>query len=392
MSIKLRSVPFAVFVVLPLLLLVSCETMDEPASPTESQRTGFVEIDPGVILDASETTSMQKAFNATAYPSLMGCTIAYDMAHDGGIQRRAAPSSGNGASTLFGDYTSRGATITEITTFNLATLSQYCVLWMEEDWYTALTAAEKTDLFAWVNTGGCVLIHGDNWSEFHADYGSPLKVFGFSYTNTNTSGITSNIGTHVTTTGVNTLYFDAADAILNVPVGATVLAKDPPNTYNLAAVAVIGMGKVAVISDDIFLNNTINNQDNRVLANNLLTWFCGITVNIDIKPMGYPNSINCNNMNGLITVAILSDANFDATMVDHSSVYFEGATEYHVNKKTNVPKRHVEDANMDGLLDLVLHFRMGDTNLDCSSTMGTLTGMLYSGWSINGWDSVNMVP
>ncbi|NIM48758.1 MAG: hypothetical protein GTN78_10340, partial [Gemmatimonadales bacterium] len=86
-----------------------------------------------------------------------------------------------------------------------------------------------------------------------------------------------------------------------------------------------------------------------------------IEVDIDIKPGSDPNSINCNNENGVVTVAILTTEDFDALTVDHATVTFEGASETHVDKKTGEPRRHEEDVDGDGDTDLVLHFRFGDT-------------------------------
>ncbi len=117
-----------------------------------------------------------------------------------------------------------------------------------------------------------------------------------------------------------------------------------------------------------------------------------IEVDIDIKPGSDPNSINCNNDNESITVAILSTDDFDARTVDHTTVTFEGASETHVNKKTGLARRHEEDVDpTDGDTDLVFHFRLGDTTLDCNSSDGTLTGETFSGQAIEGTDAVRTV-
>ncbi|MCH7928164.1 MAG: FG-GAP repeat protein, partial [Candidatus Dadabacteria bacterium] len=122
-----------------------------------------------------------------------------------------------------------------------------------------------------------------------------------------------------------------------------------------------------------------------------------IEVVVDIKPGSDPNSINCLR-NRTIAVAILTTStadgdpfDFDATTVDHTTVEFEGATESHVNKKTGVVKRHEKDVDRDGDTDLVLHFKLFDTNLGCESTEGLLTGQTFGGQAIEGTDSVNMI-
>jgi hypothetical protein len=116
-----------------------------------------------------------------------------------------------------------------------------------------------------------------------------------------------------------------------------------------------------------------------------------LTVSIDIKPGSDPNSINCNNIEGVITVAILTTEEFDATTVDHTSVTFEGAGETHVAKKSGEPRRHEEDVDYDGDTDLLFHFRLGDTDLTCDSTEGMLTGETFYGLPIEGIDTVRMI-
>ena len=110
---------------------------------------------------------------------------------------------------------------------------------------------------------------------------------------------------------------------------------------------------------------------------------------IDIKPDGDPNSIivNNRNKNGVIPVAILSDAGFDASSVDPSTVAFgpNGAVIAHASG-------HIDDVNMDGFPDLLLHFKTVDTGIASGDTSATLTGTTLGGESIEGMDSVNPVP
>lgn len=116
-----------------------------------------------------------------------------------------------------------------------------------------------------------------------------------------------------------------------------------------------------------------------------------VPAEILIKPEEDPNSVNCNNPEAIITVAILTSADFDATTVDQTTVVFEGASETHVDQTTGQPHRHQEDVDGDSDIDMVFHFRLGDTDLDCSATLGTLTGQTTSGMIIQGSDSLRMV-
>jgi len=106
---------------------------------------------------------------------------------------------------------------------------------------------------------------------------------------------------------------------------------------------------------------------------------------IDIKPGSDPNSINPKS-NGVIPVAIVTTGNFDATTVDPLSVAFgpNGATEFH-------GKGHIQDADGDGDLDLVLHFKTQDTGIQCGDTQASLTGQTFGGQAITGTDAIQTV-
>lgn len=141
--------------------------------------------------------------------------------------------------------------------------------------------------------------------------------------------------------------------------------------------------------------NGVNDSTGAAVTSGLVAQFTAIPdvqpVSIDIKPGSDPNSINCNNEREVITVAILSVTSFDATTVDHTTVLFEGASEAHVDRKSGEARRHEEDVDDDGDTDLILHFRLGDTELNCESDEGTLTGETFGGQAIEGTDSVSMV-
>ena len=141
---------------------------------------------------------------------------------------------------------------------------------------------------------------------------------------------------------------------------------------------------VGIPTSSVFVDDGFNNTRFFVLGED-------VDIDIDIKPGGDPNSINCNNDNGVITVAIRTTDDFDATTVDHSTIAFEGATEIHRDPRSDGPRRHEEDVDGDGDIDLVFHFRLGDTDLTCDSTEGTLTGETFDGQSVEGNDSVNMI-
>jgi hypothetical protein len=123
-------------------------------------------------------------------------------------------------------------------------------------------------------------------------------------------------------------------------------------------------------------------------------------VEIDVKAGSGSNSINVGS-NGVIAVAIMTNADFDATQVNAASVIFAGAAAAHYA---------VEDVDHDGDLDMLLHFRTAETDLEAiyadlvaddinndgildsvdQETLATLSGETLAGAAIEGADSLNI--
>lgn len=114
-----------------------------------------------------------------------------------------------------------------------------------------------------------------------------------------------------------------------------------------------------------------------------------ITVQIDIKPGSFPNSINLR-AGGTLPVAILSSETFDATTVDPITVKLAGAP---VKLKPNGrPMASVEHVNADGRLDLVVHVEIVALQLTSADTQAVLEGKTFGGTAIRGTDSVRVLP
>ena len=108
------------------------------------------------------------------------------------------------------------------------------------------------------------------------------------------------------------------------------------------------------------------------------------TVGIDIRPRN-PRNVIRPGTGGFVDVAALSEAGFDATTVDPVSVAFGpgGAA------PVGVPS--LADVDRDGLDDLVLTFRVGDTGITCGDTSATLAATTTTGVGISGEDGVMTV-
>ena len=127
---------------------------------------------------------------------------------------------------------------------------------------------------------------------------------------------------------------------------------------------------------------------------------------IDIKPTSCPNPANVSTKgNGVLPVAIVSSADFDATQVDPVTVLLEGVaplrwniedvtTPFDIDPDAGNACMECSTSGPDGLNDLTLKFKQKDVynaigdvyNRECKTLR--LTGQLYSGELIVGEDNV----
>ncbi len=108
-----------------------------------------------------------------------------------------------------------------------------------------------------------------------------------------------------------------------------------------------------------------------------------LTVALDIKPGGVPNSINLRSR-GVLPVAILTTATFDAATVSVGSVRLGSGA-------AGALSARLVDVDGDRDRDLLLQFETRDTGLACGDTIARLTGSTRSGTAIEGRDSVHVV-
>jgi len=116
-----------------------------------------------------------------------------------------------------------------------------------------------------------------------------------------------------------------------------------------------------------------------------------IKVPIDIKPGSDPNSINLSSA-GVVPVAILSSPAFNApAMVNPDTLALAGAKVKMVGKSSKL-LCHAEDANGDGLQDLVCQFVTAQILIDPGDSIAVLEGETFDGTPIMGQDSIKIVP
>ena len=113
------------------------------------------------------------------------------------------------------------------------------------------------------------------------------------------------------------------------------------------------------------------------------------TVEIDIKPGSDPNCFNING-HGVIPVAVLGAEDFDVTDIDLTSLSFGGLE---VRMRGNKgPLCSVDYSNDDPYLDLICQFEDDSSMWVPGDGEATLTGDLFDGTSIEGSDSICIVP
>ena len=117
-----------------------------------------------------------------------------------------------------------------------------------------------------------------------------------------------------------------------------------------------------------------------------------ISFEVDIKPNNVVNSINPGS-GGLIPVAILGSETFDVAGVNVGSLAF--GVPFGVPPCCPGPAHggHLEDVNLDGFTDLVLHFPTQETGISAGDTEACLTGALLDGYLFEeGCDMIRTVP
>lgn len=128
---------------------------------------------------------------------------------------------------------------------------------------------------------------------------------------------------------------------------------------------------------------------------NRLTVICDPAVRIveiDIKPGSDVNPLNVKSR-GVVPVAILTTPSFDATTVFPVSICFGSAVNSAARDCTAAHGMgHLEDVDLDGDTDLLLHFEMQETGIEHGDTSACLTGETMAGELIHGCDQIVTVP
>ena len=108
-----------------------------------------------------------------------------------------------------------------------------------------------------------------------------------------------------------------------------------------------------------------------------------IKVTIDVKPGDNPTSLEPHRDGGLVPIAVMSTAAFDAATIDTASI-----TAGPTGTEATPVRSMVEDIDKDGRADLITHVRLRDLALKCGDTVVQLRAMTKSGAAVEGEEKV----
>ncbi|MFQ5607172.1 MAG: choice-of-anchor D domain-containing protein, partial [Candidatus Zixiibacteriota bacterium] len=185
-------------------------------------------------------------------------------------------------STIVSDLTLRGAVVlVNSDTLTPALLDSVDIFWTHD--FPGWSPAELTALSNWVNAGGSLLFEGDeSWSA----YNQLLAAIGvnIAFASGGSTGITTNIFPHETTTGVARLNLVSnLGHLSNVSAPAGLLVSDISNQEH-CAYSSAGVGRVVAVANEDFINAAIGSEDNQLFANQVFDWLASAVDWLTVTP------------------------------------------------------------------------------------------------------------
>jgi hypothetical protein len=174
-------------------------------------------------------------------------------------------------SVILSDVMARGATVTE--NFDPITpelLGGYDLIWVT-DFFENWSTPELDAVADWVNAGGAIIFESD---QAQALINEILSGFdsGITYLSTAVgAGTTTAIFPHATTQDVTAVYMSGPLASLEVMAPAGRLVDDSDGLHAVAY-SEVGGGRIVAVSDEIFGDWSISQNDNQLFGNQIVDW------------------------------------------------------------------------------------------------------------------------
>jgi YVTN family beta-propeller protein len=170
--------------------------------------------------------------------------------------------------SIVSDLTAAGAIVEENFVYPIdeTLLSGYDLLWINCCGYTDWTFNELNALKSWLDSGGAVLIHGSESPATRA----AADIYGITYQGGCTYGTTTDILAHLITIGVQRVYVDSC-SYLTHSSSSIAPVKDASSRPHVV-VHEENSGKMVVVAGSDFSNWQLDEEDNRLLANNIFAW------------------------------------------------------------------------------------------------------------------------
>ncbi len=178
-------------------------------------------------------------------------------------------------STLIDDLTLRGAKVTEKQqTITSTLLDGFDVFW-STDVTGSWSATERAVLKTWIENGGSLLLGGDNpetvdaFNQLLQEVVSGLKLSPVD----GTPGLTTDITSHPTTDGVGAILLDGNVAHITEILPPAGRLFGDVSGLPAGAWSEVGLGRMIVITDELFANGRIGAADGQLFGNQIFDWF-----------------------------------------------------------------------------------------------------------------------
>jgi len=202
-----------------------------------------------------------------------------------------------------------------------------------------------------------------------------------------------------TSNDIGEAILDAFEAltfdVTGVPVGCDELdiSLDPASYEDVPGGESVVFDETIAVPDDImdidnpYCCSVVFSADDTEVGTQTVCVTVQRSVDVDIKPGSFPNSINLRRDTGVIPVAILGSEEFDVTDIDVTTLTFGPGEQVPAHD----PAGHYEDVNEDGFMDLVSHYVVGGTGIASGDTEACISGKTNDGIDFLGCDSVRTI-